>query len=54
VAARDLPSCPVGTRGKLTLFSSYNGTYRDSATLNLPACFRESLHGAGVHVAIPH
>jgi hypothetical protein len=54
VTARDLPSCPVGTRGKLTLFSSYNATQRDSVRLDLPACFHEALGGAGVHVAIPH
>jgi hypothetical protein len=54
VTASDLPSCPVRTRGKLTLFSSYNGTYHDSVRLDLPACFGEEIGGSGVHVAIPH
>jgi hypothetical protein len=54
VTASDLPSCPLRTRGKLTLFSSYNATQRDSVRLDLPACLHENLHGSGVHVAIPH
>jgi hypothetical protein len=54
VNASDLPSCRPGTRGKLTLFSSYNATQRDRVALDLPACFHEALDGAGVHVAIPH
>ena len=54
VAASDLPSCRLRTRGKLTLFSSYNGANRDSVRLDLPACLHENLHGSGVHVSIPH
>jgi hypothetical protein len=53
VAASDLPSCRVGTRGMLTLFSSYNATHRDSVRLALPACLTEMLHGSNVHVSIP-
>jgi hypothetical protein len=53
VTETDLPSCRVGTRGTLTLFSSYNAAHRDSVRLALPACLTETLHGGKVHVSIP-
>ena len=33
------PKCPVGTRGKVTIFASYNGVHQDSVKFSFPpAC----------------
>ena len=46
------PSCRVGTKGTVTLFSSYNGVHEDSADFSFPrACRDHDHHYSGPRVA---
>jgi hypothetical protein len=38
------PRCHVGTRGTVTLFSSYNGVHKDSAEFSFPGACRDHDH----------
>lgn len=48
--------CPAGTRGKLTVFASYNGVHRDSVQLSFPAACKTHRHrytGSSVVTNVP-
>jgi hypothetical protein len=56
VERRTDPSCPIGTRGTLTIFASYNNVHRDSVQLSFPqACktYRQHYTGPGVTTNVP-
>jgi hypothetical protein len=38
------PNCSVGTRGKLTVFASYNNVHKDSVELSFPAACKGHQH----------
>jgi hypothetical protein len=38
------PKCPVGTRGKVTIFASYNGVHQDSVQFSFPAACSDHRH----------
>lgn len=38
------PNCPVGTRGQLTVFASYNNVHRDSVQLSFSAACKGHRH----------
>jgi hypothetical protein len=58
VSASDDATCPVGTTGKLTLFSSYNGAGQDRVSFSFAGgschAHARTYRGAGVAVSIPH
>jgi hypothetical protein len=50
------PKCPAGTRGKLTVFASYNGVHRDSVQLSFPPACKSHRHlysGGSVVTNVP-
>ena len=50
------PKCPVGTRGKLTVFASYNNIHRDSVQLAFPPACKSHRHrytGSSVVTNVP-
>jgi hypothetical protein len=50
------PKCRAGTRGKLTVFASYNGVHRDSVQLSFPRACKSHRHrysGASVVTNVP-
>jgi hypothetical protein len=56
VATSSDPACRIGTRGSVTLFSSYNGAHQDFATFTFPRACRDhdhGYHGPGVVVSLP-
>lgn len=38
------PNCPVGTKGLVTIFASYNGVHQDSVKFYFPAACRSHRH----------
>ena len=38
------PQCPVGTRGKVTIFASYNNVHKDSVRFSFPAACKDHRH----------
>lgn len=56
VTATDQAACRVGTHGRVTIFSSYNGAGRDSVRLSFAAGCRVrngAFSGRTVHVSLP-
>lgn len=50
------PRCAVGTRGRVTLFASYNGVRSDSVQFSFPAACRDHdhlYHGSQVNNQVP-
>jgi hypothetical protein len=50
------PKCPVGTRGKATIFASYNNVHEDSVQFFFPAACKGHRHrytGPGVVTNVP-
>jgi hypothetical protein len=50
------PNCPAGTRGKLTVFASYNNIHRDSVQLSFPPACKRHRHrytGSSVVTNVP-
>lgn len=50
------PQCPAGTRGRMTLFASYNGVRSDSVRLTFPAACSDHdhlYHGPQVNNQVP-
>lgn len=50
------PKCPVGTKGEVTIFASYNNVHRDSVQFSFPAACRRHRHlykGSDVVTNVP-
>jgi hypothetical protein len=38
------PNCPVGTRGRVSIFAAYNGVHQDSVRFSFPAACQDHRH----------
>ena len=56
VSGSEDPACRVGTHGRVTLFSSYNGVHADTVSIHFNGSCATHQHfyrGSQVHVALP-